>query len=257
MNTQRKCNQHQEKQREEESKSTDGDAVSAVSAMTGNDGDIWGGSETAPRTGSSNPQLGINVNNDRRCKKECVKKWFDEFIPDSGTAFSVLANKKLAASTFKFKNPIDMHANLGHEILDHEAEAPGFGDMHPHEEGLTNTFGSDGLIQKGHRVVFDSDVENAFSVCGPSEELKGKFMRTKEGLHAMKCGGGAPANVNTDKSDDSDDDNEGGDVACCDMITTEKQAKSLCAPEQQKRAVRARRFFDAGGPVTGLLRTPR
>ena len=156
----------QEKQKEEESDKEDDDAMSAISAVTGDDRDVWGGSKRATRSGSSNLQLGINMNNDKSYKNECIKRWFDEFILDSGTAFSMLANRKLAEKMFKSENPIDMHTNLGHEVLSYEAKVPGFGNMHLHDEGLANIFGLDDLIQKGYRVVFDSEIENAFAVHG-------------------------------------------------------------------------------------------
>lgn len=73
--------------------------MSAISTMSGNDRDVWGGSKKATRSDSSNLQLGINMNDDERCKNECIKKWCNEFILDSGTAFSVLANEQLAASS--------------------------------------------------------------------------------------------------------------------------------------------------------------
>lgn len=85
-----------------------------------------------------------------------------------------------------------------------EAEVPGFGDMCLHKEGLANVFGWDDLMQKGCRGAFNSDVENAFSVGGPDEELKGKFARTKDGLHAMKFGGGTPTNVENDECNSKD-----------------------------------------------------
>ena len=105
MNTQQKYNQYQEKQKEEESNKEDDDAMSAISAMTGNDRDVWGGSKRATRPGSSNLQLGINMNNNKRYKNEGIKKWFNEFILDSGTTFSMLANKKLARYSSQ-RNPL-------------------------------------------------------------------------------------------------------------------------------------------------------
>lgn len=39
------------------------------------------------------------------------------------------ADEGLANRAFMTRMPIDMHANLGHEMLDAEAEAPGFGDV--------------------------------------------------------------------------------------------------------------------------------
>ena len=65
----------------------------------------------------------------------------------------MLANQKLASKAFKSNNPIEMHTNLGHEILDVEAELPGFGDVCLHKEGLANTFG---LVDLKFRKVAES-----------------------------------------------------------------------------------------------------
>ena len=244
VNTQRKYNQYQEKQREDEKSHIDDDAMSAISAMSGNDKDVWGGSKKATKTGSSNLQLGVSMNNTKKENNDLKNKWWNDFILDSGTTFSMLANRRLADKVFQAREPIIMHTNAGHKTLNEEAEVPGFGDMYLNEEGLANIFGLDDLVKRGYRVKFDSDIENAFQVYGPDNKLKGKFDRTVEGLYAMKFGGGKPTIIATDN-----DDNKGG-MACNNMITTEKQAKKLYTPEQRRRAERARRLFDAVGPMT-------
>ena len=181
VNTQRKYNQYQEKQREDEKSHIDDDAMSAISAMSGNDKDVWGGSKKATKTGSSNLQLGVSMNNTKKENNDLKNKWWNDFILDSGTTFSMLANRRLADKVFEAREPIIMHTNVGHKTLNEEAEVPGFGDMYLNEEGLANIFGLDDLVKRGYRVKFDSDIENAFQVYGPDNKLKGKFDRTVEG----------------------------------------------------------------------------
>ena len=57
VNTQRRYNQYQEQRKEKEQKSVDDDAMSAISAMTGSNRDVWGGSKKTSKTGSSNSQI--------------------------------------------------------------------------------------------------------------------------------------------------------------------------------------------------------
>ena len=199
VNTQRRYNQYQEQRKEEEQKSVDDDAMSAISAMTGNDRDVWGGSKKTSKTGSSNLQFKINMHNTKRNDDELKKKWRNDFILGSGTTFSMLANKGLADRVFDPGEPIIMHTNTGHKTLNKEENVPGFGNMYLNEEGLANIFGLDDLVQRGYRVIFDLNNENAFQVYGSGNRLKGKFERTEEGLYAMKFGGGTPNSVTTKK----------------------------------------------------------
>ena len=65
VNTQRKYNQYQEDMKAEDNKSIDRDAMSAISGMSNEDRDIWGGSKKEKKTGVSGLQLGINMNNNK------------------------------------------------------------------------------------------------------------------------------------------------------------------------------------------------
>jgi len=248
VNTQRKYNQYQEDMKAEDSKSIDKDAMSAISGMSNDEVGIWGSNKKGTKTGASGLQLGINMNNNEYDNNDLRKKWMNEFILDSGTTFSMLANEKLADAIFEANEPIDMHTNAGRKLLDKQATVPGFGDMYLHKDGLANIFGLDDLIQRGYRVCFDSDIENAFKVYGKNKELKGEFQRTREGLYSMRVGGsksGENTNYNDNPKQHRDKNNMNNN-----MITTEKEAKRLYTPEQRRRAVRARRLFDAVGPMT-------
>ena len=255
FDTQKKYNQYQEKQKAEEENTIDEDAMSAISAVTSlrhNDKDIWmSDKKSTAKKGQSGLQLGIMMNNTTGNDHNRPKKWMNEFILDSGTTFSMLANKDLASEVFPAKEKIEMHTNAGCKLLEQQAHVPGFGKMYLNEEGLANIFGLDDLVQKGYRVTFDSDVANRFMVYGPDKTLKGVFDRTKEGLYAMKDNNGTDVgNMSGDEDEPLKDMSNNIITTCRNVVTTEKQAKKLYTPEQERRAVRARRLFDAVGPMT-------
>ena len=154
----------------------------------------------------------------------------------------MLANRALADKIFNAGEPIIMHTNTGHKTLNKAAKVPGFGDMYLNEEGLANILGLDDLVQRGYRVTFDSNNKNAFQVYGSDNRLKGKIERTEEGPYAMKFGGGTPNSVTTKKNNENEKFNN--------MITTKEQTKKFYTPAQKKRAERARKLFDAIGPMT-------
>ena len=81
-----------------------------------------------------------------------------------------------------------------------------------------------------------------------NKELKGEFKRTNEGLYSMRV----DVSKSEDNANSNDDNNQHRekDKMCNNIITTEKEAKRLYTPEQRTRAVRARRLFDAVGPMT-------
>ena len=66
VNAQKRCNQHQEQQKEEEQKSVDDNAMSAVSTMTGDNREVWVGSKRSTKTGSSDLQLPVDVNDAKK-----------------------------------------------------------------------------------------------------------------------------------------------------------------------------------------------
>ena len=243
VNNQKKYNQYQEQQNKE-TKSGDDDAMSAISAISGSDRDIWGDKKKSTKTGSNNLQLKLSMNNKQEESDDLKNKWWNDFILDSGTRFSMLANHKLASKVFEAKEPIIMKTNAGQKKLNKEAVVPGFGDMYLDKDGLTNILGLDDLVQRGYRVMFDSDLDNAFQVYSPDNKLKGKFKRTVEGLYSMRFGAG----TTSDKSDKANHD-DGGNM-CNNIIATKEQAKRLYTPEQRCRAEKARRLFDAVGPMT-------
>ena len=88
------------------------------------------------RKAMSNLQLGVNVNHKECDNNNPLKRWMNEFMLDSGTAFSMLANEKPAEAMFEATEPIDMHTNAGRKLLDEQATVPGHGDMHLNKEGL-------------------------------------------------------------------------------------------------------------------------
>ena len=62
------------------------------------------------------------MHNTKRNNDELKKKWRDDSILDSGTTFSLLANRGLADRVFDAGEPIIMHTNVGHKTLNKDAK---------------------------------------------------------------------------------------------------------------------------------------
>jgi hypothetical protein len=82
-----------------------------------------------------------------------------------------------------------MATNAGTKITTQEATVPGYGSVWYDEDAIANISSLANMVKKnGFRVVYDSDIENAFILVyspdpeDPSKQVTRKFTRSPEGL---------------------------------------------------------------------------
>ena len=77
-----------------------------------------------------------------------------------------------------------MTTNAGTKTLTLEGDVPGFGSAYYDPKQAANIFGFAATVDKFDRVVYDSNIEDAFLVY--DGDTVTKFPRTKEGLYAYE-----------------------------------------------------------------------
>ena len=103
---------------------------------------------------------------------------------DTGSSIGATFMNPDMVTDIKMSNqPIQMNTNAGFKILGLEGQVPGFGKVYYDPTMMTNIFGFGKLVSK-YRIVYDSDVEDAFKVY--TNEGVIKFKQNKEGLYVYR-----------------------------------------------------------------------
>ena len=109
---------------------------------------------------------------------ENLKQWISI---DSATTTSVGTNKEIFHSIQEAKNPTGIIGNGGELDLDSAAEINNVGGMPFNEDGMANLFSVNDLVERGFRVMMDSDQENCIFV--EKDGVIRKFITSNGGLY--------------------------------------------------------------------------
>ena len=110
---------------------------------------------------------------------ENLKHWI---LIDSATTTSMGVNPEICTDIQAAENPTGIVSNGGELDLDFTANVNGVGRLPFNEDGITNLFGMNDLVERGFRVsMMDSDVENAIFV--EKDNIVRKFITSNGGLY--------------------------------------------------------------------------
>ena len=121
-----------------------------------------------------------------------TKQGTDEFeeslkhviLLDTGSSIgATFTNPDLITNIRVTQQPIQMNTNAGYKVLGLEGQVPGFEKAYYDPTMMTNIFGFAELVSK-YRIVYDSDVEDAFKVYTKDGIIK--FKQNQEGLYVYK-----------------------------------------------------------------------
>ena len=107
----------------------------------------------------------------------------DEYvILDSASTFSLFKSHDKVVNLRKAPGSMVMMTNAGSKTLDMAADVPGFGPVWFDKEAVANILGLADLT-KTHRIVYDSDLGDAFHATHRTSGEKCVFTRSPEGLY--------------------------------------------------------------------------
>ena len=87
----------------------------------------------------------------------------DVLMLDTGSSLeATIKDKKLLHSIRPAKEPVVMCTNAGDKFITQEGTLEGFGQAYFDKDQVANILGFKGLLKRAKRIVYDSDVEDAF-----------------------------------------------------------------------------------------------
>ena len=178
----------------------------------------------------------------------------NKILLDNGsTIAATFMNPNLLTNIRVSKQPIVMRTNAGAKKMNLEGDLDGFGPAIYDPNCIANILGHSGLIDRGYRIVYDSDIADIFEVYTPDRQRITKFERTPEGLYAYKPSQSFFDEMADEKSmDSSQNDDEG----MSNLVSTVKENRMGYTQQQYDRAVRARKFYhNVGCPTVANLKS--
>ena len=186
------------------------------------------------RTGWSGLQ--VNFFHSAEVMKETYK---NSILLDNGSTLSIFTNPELVENIKNSSQTLAMATNAGVRISNQEATVPEFGKVWYDEEAIANIFGLADLIKKGHRITFDSNIENAFIVHLPDKIVK--FEATPEGLYRFEVPESYKESIKKNKNQAYGTSN---------LVDTVAENRKGYTQRQFERAKRARALYHTIGTPT-------
>ena len=172
------------------------------------------------------PEVQLNQTKDTKVNLK------DVLILDSGSTFSVMANRNLCGPVFTSKMPIKMGTNNGTKTIREETSIPGIDhQMYFNEEGMANVLSLFDL-SKQYRITFDSAIGNHFTV--HTDEGNFKFRCSEEGLYYFEFSDKYKTEIGQKPS----------------LVTTVAKNRSHYTMKQFEKAKEARRLYHNIGTPT-------
>ena len=127
-------------------------------------------------------------------KNETNNNLDNVIILDTGTNFSAtIKNPKLIEDVVEIKHQPTMATNAGNKSLSHYGHVPGYGAASFDPNHIANAFGFASMIDKGYRITYDSNIEDAFIVTHV-DGTNVKFKRDKNNLYSYQPKATMPSN---------------------------------------------------------------
>ena len=107
-----------------------------------------------------------------------VKEADPDILLNSGSTLWLFKDKVLLDRILDPKSKLMMETNAGRKVIKKKGEISGFGEVWYDPEAMSNLIALNDLVERGHRVTYDSDVANKFIVW--VRDKKKKVLRTIE-----------------------------------------------------------------------------
>ena len=98
-----------------------------------------------------------------------------DILLDSGSTISLFKDRIFLNRVWSPRAKLLMETNAGSKVMKLKGEIEGFGEVWFDEEAVSNLMALCDLVRRGHRVTYDSDVEDAFVV--HVRDAKGRILR--------------------------------------------------------------------------------
>ena len=129
---------------------------------------------------SQNPTGWAGVHH-QHLQLEDMKDWI---LLDNESTVTIFCNSNMVSDIRNSANEsLDLMTNAGILRTKHKATVPGWGEVWFNPHAITNIF-SYAEMAKRHRITYDSNKEDAFTVHLPDKQVK--FTRTEHGLYVFK-----------------------------------------------------------------------
>ena len=93
-----------------------------------------------------------------------LEKEEPEILLDSGSTISLFKDQQFLTERKPAKRELVMETNAGNKIINTKGNIPGYGDVWYDETAISNLFSLSDMVEKGVRVVYDSQVADEFVV---------------------------------------------------------------------------------------------
>ena len=152
-------------------------------------GTIDARSASSKRMGWNHVQMCFNQNAKTKTDN-LFKEMKESIVLDSGSSVDIFMNKDLVHNVRQVDDTMNIATNAGTQGTNWMGSVPNRDEVWLNENGVANIFSQAKTIDKGHRIYYDSDVEDAFIM-----ELRDgnkrvtdtiKFSRNNSGLYTFK-----------------------------------------------------------------------
>ncbi len=169
--------------------------------------------------------------------REIVSRMKNCITLDTGSTLSIFSNPALVEGIRTSETTLALNTNAGVSHSNQEAIVPSFGKVYYDANAIANIFGFSDLKKK-HRITYDSDKEDAFSVYMNDGVVK--FECSPDGLYQFK--------VSKQYRDTliKDQEQEG----TSNLISTVAENRAGYTQRQYERAKEARRLYHIVGTPT-------
>ena len=163
----------------------------------------------------------------------------DELILDTGSSITLLTNKDLGCNIRKADNPILVATNTGVGSTEKQMTMPGMeNEVWLNEKGLVNVLGFSNIADQAERIVYDSDVEDAFTVTLKNGKVV-RFQRNNKGLYTFKVPATYKEAIKANRSQEA--------IAESYLMPTVKENQQKFTKRQIEKAREARKLYHIMG----------
>ena len=208
-------------------------------------GTIDARSASSKRMGWNHVQMCFNQN---AKTDNLFKEMKESIVLDSGSSVDIFMNKDLVHNVRQVDDTMNIATNAGTQGTNWMGSVPNRDEVWLNEDGVANIFSQAKTIDKGHRIYYDSDVEDAFIM-----ELRDgnkrvtdtiKFSRNNSGLYTFKPTAGYVQQMRKLRRQEGQADDM---VLAIASVAENKQGYT---ERELQRAKKARQLYHAVGTPT-------